>query len=84
MAAKRTKVETEDSTPGEPTRREVYEQLLKIERALHDVRASGLNQHAIVILVAAYTRLPKRTCLQVLEGLQNLKAEFTVPPKKRR
>jgi hypothetical protein len=44
----------------------------KISQAMHELRSSGLNEHAIIVLMADSTKLSKRTITKVLTGLNDL------------
>ncbi len=68
-----------DSTDSEePTRAEVFEQLQRLETALRDVRRTGLNERAILVLVSHHTKLSQGVCREVLNGLEELRLIYAV------
>ena len=63
-------------------RNEVKEQLAKIHRAVKDLKRTGLNERAIVVLLQAATKLQKRHILAVLDGIESLEELYATEEEK--
>lgn len=75
MAAKTT-----EPKPKEPTEI-IAEELVKISEGIRKIRTGQLNEKAIVVLLQSSTQLPQNTIKLVLNGLENLKADYIQKPK---
>jgi hypothetical protein len=73
----KTSMARPDERP-EPDAKTLAEAVVKISDAMHRLLASGLHRHAIVVLLADMTKLPKRDIEYVLNGLEQLKSRYTV------
>ena len=60
----------------------LVENIAKVSAAVESLLASGLNQHAVVVLLADATKLPKRTIREVLEALKTMKDAYTTSCQK--
>lgn len=63
--------------PGNPVAKEILaEAIVKIGQAAEALKASGLNEEAIVILLQAKTKVGKRDIETVLHGLRRLRGWY--------
>lgn len=67
-----TPTPTIDGVPKETLERAI----VKISESVQALRKSGLNERAIVTLLADSTKVSKRTIETVLEGLDGLRARY--------
>jgi hypothetical protein len=64
--------------PEKPVEREVLATAItKISEGMQALLKSGLNRDAIIVLLHDRTRLPKSTLNTVLNGLAQLKRDYT-------
>lgn len=64
--------------PEQPVEKEVLATAITdISSALKALQKSGLNKTGIVVLLQDKTRLPKKTILIVLDGLEALRRDYT-------
>ena len=61
-----------------PVEKEVLaEAIIKISAAAEALRKSGLNEKAIIVLIADKTKFSKNTIRTVLDGLADLRRTYT-------
>ncbi len=64
--------------PEKPVEREVLAvAIVSISDAMNRLLRSGLNRRAIVALLYDFTKVPKRSIEDVLDGLDELKNKYT-------
>lgn len=64
-------------TSGRPETKEVLaEAIVRISEAMTELQASGLNREAVVVLLAAKTKVSKRDINAVLNGLKSLRSWY--------
>lgn len=66
-----TRVSVKKSDPPE-TKEILAEAIVSIGKATNKLMASGLNKHAVIVLIQAQTKLPQRDIKTVLEALPQL------------
>jgi hypothetical protein len=55
--------------------------ILKISEAMEDLRKSGLNEDAIIVLVRDRTGIAKGTLKAVFSALASLRRDYASPPR---
>lgn len=78
MALQRRKIVL-DQAEDEPVERHVLATaIVKISEAADALKKSGLNQRAVVVLLADKTKIAKGTIEDVLDGLADLRSDYTI------
>ncbi|WP_027533838.1 hypothetical protein [Bradyrhizobium sp. WSM3983] len=63
--------------PAQPERKEVLaEAIVRIGEALESLKKSGLNEHAIVVLLHHETKISMRDIRVVFAGLRQLRGRY--------
>jgi DNA polymerase III delta prime subunit len=83
MMAKETDIQPPLELNADDARR-LADSVRKIEKAMKDINESGLNRKAIVVLLAESTGVSRRDINAVLNGLEQLGAEYLEKAKERR
>lgn len=64
--------------PSKPVEREILaEAIVRMSKSVQALRASGLNERALVALVHDHCRLPKSDIERVLHALDRLAKDYT-------
>lgn len=74
VAARKKDAAGDEAQPSNAT---VLAQLTRLEEAMRELTRTGLNEKAILILLAHQTGQSQRVCRDVLHGIHDLRVEYT-------